>query len=221
MKTKFWVLFLLAAAAACSGDDGVPDYSDLDPNRGLTGGIGAPTVHRFDRGPADLEGWSSSSAAWTVDGGAVVGRNTHNQALWRRERIAPAVRIEFEASAPSGGDIRFEVFGDGEHHESGYVLAYNAWGGAAHVLSRLDEHGEQRTVVPITKPIDKGKTYRMAVVRSDASVRWFVDGSLLLEFVDEAPLTGPGHDRFGLNSWSSDVHFDNIRVFTLGDEVSR
>ena len=52
----------------------------------------------------------------------------YNQTLWRNDPIPETVRIELEAQAGPDGDIRIEIFGDGEHHESGYV-AENMLGG--------------------------------------------------------------------------------------------
>lgn len=211
----------LAVAGACGGGSADDEVSSRDPNRGLMGGIGAPAVHRFEAGASDLEAWTPTGNLWSAEGGQVVGRRVHNNTLWRREPIPPNVRIEWEAKASKGGDIRVEVFGDGEHHESGYLLAYHAWGGAAHVLGRLDEHGADRVTAPVASPLDPDHTYKMAVVRTDASLRWFVDGELLLELVDERPLTGQGHDRFGLGGWSGEVRFDNVRIYTLPGEVGQ
>jgi hypothetical protein len=204
---------------SCGGGGESTSSEKLDPKRGLVGSVGTPQVYRFDAGPKDLEAWwTPAPGSWSVEDGVLVGDNAYNSTLWLREPIPAAVRIEFDAQTSEGGDIRVEIFGDGENHESGYIAVYHAWGGVTHVLARLDEHEENRAVVAPTDALESTKRYRMAIVRTDKSLRWFVDGQMVLEYADPEPLTGTGHDRFGLSSWKGRVRFDNVQVFPLGGE---
>ena len=221
-KDILWWVALLAtiSIAACNDNTAQSSSEDLDPNRGLIGSVGAPMVFRFDNPTQDLEGWSTHSPhAWRVEDGSLVAENAYNGTLWLDAPIPAAARVEFDAKADKDGAFRIEIFGDGETHESGYVLVYNAWSGVAHLIGRLDEHEIDRVFITPSEALDPQHTYRMAIVRTDASLRWFVDGKLLLEYRDPAPLVGEGHNHLGLSNWSGRVRYDNVQVFDLGGEV--
>jgi hypothetical protein len=215
-----WLIASLAAlalSAACSEQEPAQEEAP-DPRRGLLEAPSStPGLHRFDKEKADLNAWSTpNGAAWSIKDGELVASGGRNKTLWLKEPIPPYVRIELEARALTpGGDIRLEVFGDGQRHESGYVLIFNAWSGTAHVVARLDEHAADRVLSKSAAPIEVGRTYKMIIIRTDRSLRWFVDGQLLIDYTDSAPLMGPGHEHFGLGVWKSQVAFDNIAIVEL------
>jgi hypothetical protein len=63
--------------------------------------------------------------------------------------------------------------------------------------------------------VEKGRAYHMVVTKKGGTLRWEIDGVPALELVDPAPLSGPGHDRFGFSSWSNDTWFDNLKITPL------
>jgi|JI10StandDraft_1071094.scaffolds.fasta_scaffold981395_2 hypothetical protein len=153
--------------------------------------------------------------AKVVDGWLHLQGNRNEPPLWLNFKLPERVRIEFDARSRSGeGDIKFEVFGDGQKHASGYILVMGAHNNAEDWLARLDEHGADRQT-QASKGAAKDKVYRMAVVRTDNVLRWFVDGQPFMSFNDEAPLKGEGHHFFAFNDWNAPLEFDNLQVFSL------
>lgn len=154
---------------------------------------------------------------WHLREGALGSPGERNQALWLGVPLPDAVRVEFTARSDSdAGDIKFECFGDGALHESGYIFIMGGWNNSLSVIARRDEHedGRQRR----DASVQQGRTYRMAVTRRGSTVRWFVDGELYLRYRDAQPLRGAGHQHFAFNNWRSDLRFDDLAIYDLGSE---
>lgn len=230
-KAIGWVSALIAVAWSLGCDQAAPfDPSGLDPKRGLFETSDSLVVVDLKGERFDPLVWNNtgSEKAWSLKGGVIRSDGATNRPLWlMTPRLQSHVRIEFKARTLSEqGELRFEVFGDGEHHESGYVLVFGAWGNVAHIIARMDEHwsdadgfselSEQaRSMSLENTAVEPGRWYSMSIVRTDAELRWFVDGELLLSYIDPEPLAGPGHDRFGVSSWASSVEITNLRVVPL------
>jgi len=163
--------------------------------------------------------WWSAGGQWQIRGGELWAPAARNNPLWLRMRLPRDAAIEFDArsdtaAGPRAGDIKFEVFGNGRDHASGYVLIFGGWGNQVSAIARLDEHGADRKERSDRK-VEPGRTYRMRVERKGSELRWYVDGELFLAFDDPRPLEGKGHDRFGFSSWDADLFFDNLKVEPL------
>jgi hypothetical protein len=156
------------------------------------------------------------SGRWRIDEGWVTGSDIKNDPLWLREKLPPRVRVEFDAQALSSvGDLKVEIFGDGVHHESGYILIFGGWNNSLDVIARLDEHGRDRKE-RASKGVRPRRTYRMAIERGDdGRLVWKVDGEEFMTYDDDEPLRGPGHRHFAFNDWTAPVRFDNVRVYAL------
>jgi len=156
---------------------------------------------------------------WRISRGELWAPEAKNNPLWLAMRLPRDVAIEFDArsetrSGDRTGDIKFEVFGDGRSHASGYICIFGGWGNTVSVIARLDEHGDDREERADRK-VEPGRTYHMRVERRGDTLRWLVDGELFLEYEDEEPLAGPGHDRFGFSGWAADLFFDNLKIAPL------
>jgi hypothetical protein len=173
---------------------------------------------RFDRaeiGP----GWYTTGGHWRIARGELWAPAVKNNPLWLELRLARDVAIEFDARSETAtgsrpGDIKFEVFGDGREHASGYVCVFGGWGNAISVIARLDEHGADRRERRDVK-VEPGRTYHMRVERRGRVLRWLVDGAPFLDYDDPRPLEGEGHDRFAFSGWEADLFFDNLRIEPL------
>jgi hypothetical protein len=173
---------------------------------------------RFDR-PALGRDYFTTGMHWRIARGELWSPEAKNNPLWLRMRLPRDVAIEFDArsetsSGDRSGDIKFEVFGDGRNHASGYVCIFGGWGNTVSVIARLDEHGADREERADRK-VEPGRTYHMRLERRGGTLRWFVDGALFLEYEDPEPLQGRGHDRFGFSGWAADLFFDNLRIAPL------
>jgi len=176
---------------------------------------------------------STKMGAWFIENGRLCGQSARNHPVWLKRTLPVNARIEFDATSYSDdGDVKVEVWGDGVSFATGtsysnatsYLAILGGWKNSLHVLARLDEHGADRKVIQVDpfsddmrqQAVRKGQTYRIVIERNDAkTVRWSVDGAELAAWPDPAPLLGPGHDHFGLNTWEAKVCFDNLRVSPL------
>ena len=204
------------ALAACSGD---PE---------LRGAF----ADDFER--ADVGGdWRNTGGPYQIKNGKLTFANAHNHPLWLRRRLPRDVKIELDcASFSPDGDLKVELFGDGETFQSdeavrrdeiyiasGYVLIFGGWRNSRSVLVRENEHEWQ--IKPASAPIrvaprvEPGRTYHWTITRRGGRIEWLVDGQPFLSRDDPAPLSGKGHDHFGVNGWEAEVTFDNLRIQPL------
>ncbi len=223
MRQGWWLCVAVAAVCAaqgCGRGGETVGGGAVDPNWARTGGR-LIFSDNFASG-LDTNKWNNTADAegWVVNDGVLHSAGTRNKALWLRQALPQRVRIEFDARSESPhGDIKVEVFGDGEHHESGYILIFGGWKNSINTIARMDEHGKDRFVGARDVKVEQSKVYKMAVVRTDNTVRWYLDrdkGTVLLEYKDERPLVGPQHSHFAFNNWSVPLYFDNVSVYDLG-----
>ncbi|MBA2662583.1 MAG: hypothetical protein H0U74_09835 [Bradymonadaceae bacterium] len=192
---------------------------EADSGVGLTGG---KLVFEDDFGREELgERWKrgsgeGGSGQWRIEEARVAGNAIRNDPLWLQSALPDKVRVEFEAQALTNvGDLKIEIFGDGERHESGYILIFGGWNNKLDVIARQDEHGQDRKARNSVgvKPLH---VYKMAVVRTDSTLHWYVDGEHFMRYEDQAPLVGEGHRHFAFANWDAPVRFGKVRVFDLG-----
>lgn len=194
--------------------------------------IDAPFSDDFERTSLGAS-YRTTSSAWRISGGRLCATRAHNQPVWLARRIPRNARIEFDAQSSSpDGDIKVEVWGDGESgatkrsydDATSYVVIFGGWKNSFHVLARKNEHGRDRKQLELDDetndarllPVEPDRTYHFRVERRDGkTVRWFVDDIEILSFHDPEPLAGPGHDHFGFNDWETPVCFDNLAITPL------
>jgi hypothetical protein len=203
-----------------------PRTTDLDPALRTT------FRDEFER-EALGSNWRALSTRWRVAEGQLCGRGAQNRGVWLRHRLPTNVRIAFDARSDSEeGDLKVEVFGDGlsgatknrYDDATGYLLIFGGWHNSMHVLARQDEHGADRLISNLAPgsatvrehPVRPHRAYRFRIERTDDNrLRWWVDGELIFERIDEEPLVGLGHDHFGFNNWNAPVCFDNLEIEPL------
>jgi hypothetical protein len=170
-----------------------------------------PFQDSFER--AELGPDWRAEPGWNAKDGQVFSAGTRNRALWLEAALPRDAVIELTARSESpAGDIKFEAWGDGENHASGYIFIFGGWRNSISAIARLDEHGTDRQEVNRPNQVRMGQFYRMKVVRQDKVIRWYVDDKLLLDFYDSEPLYGKGHDRFAFNDWEAQLYFDDLRI---------
>ncbi len=181
-------------------------------------------VDNFER---DVVGshYFESGPGYHIVHGELSAKGAHNHPLWLRERIPRDARIEFDCwSTQSRGDIKIEVWGDGESFDpdagaymaSGYEVIFGGWFNTKSIIARQDEHAPdvtQRTDIKVVA----NQRYHWKIERKGKLIRWFVDDmtSPFLQLDDAKPLEGPGHDHLGFNNWETDTWFDNLVITPL------
>lgn len=203
--------FLLVAAialdaAACKSPR---RHRPAAAREGLSGGV-LVFEDDFER-EALGERWLNRSGRWRIREGRLAVQGDRNEGVWLDFALPERVRIEFDARAGSDeGDLKCEVFASEARHQAGYVVILGGWNNTVSVIARLDEHGEDRLESPARA--EKGRVHHFTLVRVSDTLRWYVDGALVLEYHDEDPLRGA---YFGFNDWTAPVEFDNLKIYQL------
>ena len=233
-----------AKDAGFEADSGITMKSEAGAEGGMLatgdeGGVdsGLAQFVKPDAGPPSNLGadWLPSRGAtgWRIEKGRLCGVGNRNHGLWLNRTLPVNAKIEYDAEGFSDeGDLKSEVWGDGRSYARGtsytdatsYLCIFGGWKNTLHVIARLNEHGEDRKVLPVDKtsddlrqrPAEKGQVYHFRVERTDGkTIRFFVDNQEVLKWADAAPLTGQGHDHFAFNEWEAKVCFDNVKVTPL------
>jgi hypothetical protein len=219
-----------------AGSDAGADAGMLaEEEGGMDGGL-ARFVRPEAGAPSNLgPDWlpSRGGGTWRVEKGRLCGVMNHNHGIWLNRTLPVNAKIEYDAEGFSDdGDLKSEAWGDGKSYARGtsytdatsYLCIFGGWHNTLHVIARLNEHGEDRKVLPVDKtsddlrqrPAEKGQVYHFRVERTDGkTVRFFVDNQEVLKWADAAPLMGQGHDHFAFNEWEAKVCFDNVKVTPL------
>jgi hypothetical protein len=95
-----------------------------------------------DYGRASLgDAYWSNGGDWRIVSGQVYSPGVGNNPLWLKARLPRDVRIEFDVrSEGPDGDIKWEAFGDGRNHATGYVFIFGGWHNRETRIAKLDEH---------------------------------------------------------------------------------
>ena len=116
-----------------------------------------PFLHAWLRGPADItaavpfrddfnratlgSAYWSNGGDWRIVQGQVYSPGVANNPLWLKARLPQDVRIRFDVrSEGPDGDVKWEAFGDGRNHASGYVFIFGGWHNRESRIAKLDEH---------------------------------------------------------------------------------
>lgn len=206
-------LCVLAVAAATTGCK----VKDPPP-------ITAPWTDDFER--SELGGnYYPTASGYEVVNGALHIKGAYNHPLWLRKKLPRDVQIDLEVwGMTPDGDLKVEVFGDGESHASdrgayratSYVVCMGGWNNSKSFIARMDEHG--RDLTTRTQPrVEVGKHYQWRIVRRGNDITWYVDdmSTPFLQWTDPSPLEGSGHEYFGFNNWQSDAFYDNLTITPL------
>ena len=204
------VLTVALCMAACKVPDGAP--------------ITSTWTETFDRKELGSN-YRPTAEAYSIVDGVLVAQRAYNHPLWLRKRLPKNVMIELDVTSHDrDGDMKVELFGDGEYHatdkgqytSTGYVAVMGGWRNSKSILARGNEHGN--TLAERTEPaVKKGTTYRWKLVRRGNTLEWSVDDQPFLKLTDESPLYGPGHFYFAFNNWQAETRFDNLKITPLAE----
>jgi hypothetical protein len=119
-----------------------------------------PYEDKFDRVSLGDQWWSNGGL-WRIVDGQLYSPGVGNNPLWLLARLPANVRAEFDVrSEGADGDVKWEMFGDGRNHSTGYVFIFGGWHNRESRIAKLDEHAltqdEQRAqLVAFARPYPK------------------------------------------------------------------
>jgi hypothetical protein len=182
--------------------------------------IDAPFSEDFER--AELgAGWNATSPEYRIAGGKLEVARAYNHPAWLRRRLPRDVVVELDVMSKSPtGDIKLELFGDGESFDpdkggyvsTGYVFIFGGWQNTLSVICRNNEHDEGRKAERRDMRVEPNRSYRFSITRRGGTLDWSVDGRPFLSWTDPEPLAGSGHEYLAVNDWETAVSFDNLVV---------
>ena len=166
--------------------------------------------------------WKNTGGPWEIRDGMLHVRGAKNKPLWLRRSLPRNARFEFDVkSTTPDGDIKFEIYGDGEskavankYVATSYVLVFGAHSNSHNMIARLDEHSQDR-VSNRKRKVEIGKMHHFVAERKGNLVVLKVDGEELIRMDDPEPLWGTGHQHFSFNNWQSELWFDNLKITPL------
>jgi hypothetical protein len=99
-----------------------------------------PYEDAFDRATLG-DAWWSNGGLWRIVGGQVYSPGVGNNPLWLKARLPRDARVEFDVRGEGpDGDIKWEMYGDGRTHSTGYVFLFGGWHNRESRICKLDEH---------------------------------------------------------------------------------
>jgi hypothetical protein len=184
-----------------------------------------PFSDDFERTQLGPDWAATDPSAVSLQQGAVVVQGAHNHPVWLKRPIPDDAVIDLEVWTDSPeGDMKVELFGDGQsfhqgnlvaaYEASGYVLVMGGWKNTLSAIARQHEHAADR-VVRAQPRVEPGRKYHWTIRRQAGTLTWLVDGQPFLTLEDRNPLRGPGHRHLGLSGWETRVHFDNLKIRPL------
>jgi hypothetical protein len=99
-----------------------------------------PFTDDFNRATLGNDYWSNGGH-WRLADGQLFSPGVGNNPLWLKARLPADVRIEFDVrSEGPDGDVKWEAFGDGRNHSTGYLFLFGAWRNRESRICKLEEH---------------------------------------------------------------------------------
>jgi hypothetical protein len=182
--------------------------------------IDAPFTEDFQRaelGPT----WNPTSDQYRITDGKLTVANAHNHPAWLRRRLPHDVVVEVDVLSKSpSGDIKLELFGDGESFDpdkgaytsSGYVLIFGGWSNSLSVICRQEEHGAGRKAARSDIRVEPNRSYHFKIARQGGAIDWTIDGRPFLAWTDPEPLGGAGHEYLAVDDWEAELTYDNLTI---------
>jgi len=188
--------------------------------------ITSPFSDDFERVEPGPDWLDTSGGAYSIADGRLNAKRAYNHPLWLRRQLPRDVVVEFDVvSKSSAGDIKVELFGDGESFDpdkgrydpTSYLIILGGWNNSSSIIGRLGEHDDAVKAAKKRAPgqpplVELGRSYHFTITRQGGLIDWKLDGAPFLAWTDPSPLSGSGHEFFAIDDWEADVYFDNLRI---------
>ena len=204
------LIFFAMGAASCKQPDPPP--------------VGDSFTDDFSRASIGSN-YVATADVYRIKDGALNVSKGYNHPLWLRKKLPDNAEIELDVwSTSKDGDIKIEVWGDGEsfardrgqYTGTGYIFNTGGWSNSKSQIARAGEHGKDISERTLPK-VEANRHYHWKIVRRGGKIDWFVDDMSVpfLSYDDPDPFKGAGHEYFGFTDWETDVWFDNLTIRAL------
>jgi hypothetical protein len=183
--------------------------------------ITEPFADDFERAEVGAA-WNNTGGEYRVVGGKLNIAGARNHPLWLRRKLPPDVVVEVDVmSKTPDGDLKVELFGDGESSDTtnggqypatGYMFVFGGWHNSMSIIGRLGEHDMAVRAKRAEPQVELNRVYHWTITKRGGAIDWKIDGQPFLSYNDSTPLGGSGHEYFAVNNWESDAHYDNLRI---------
>ncbi|MBI3099516.1 MAG: protein kinase [Planctomycetes bacterium] len=159
--------------------------------------------------------WTVLRGQATIHDGALCSRNGHE--VFAMDFFGD-VRMDYTATVmpDSANASELSAFVSGSPSlglSAGYSCEYGIFGGkgAYHCIQKnRDPRSSTREG---SAPIERGRPYRLSIVRRHDSVRLLHENEEAVSSEDPSPLSGSEHGRLGFGSQCEHIHFDDLSVW--------
>ncbi len=185
--------------------------------------ITAPFRDDFERAEPGPN-WLDTSGQVRLEAGKLHVSQGYNRPVWLRQKLPRDLVVELDVASKSpDGDIKVELFGDGQsfdldrgsYEATGYVFIFGGWQNTLSIIGRLGEHDDAVKVKRSEPAVVPGKTYHWKITRKGGQIDWQIDGQPFLSWTDPEPLAGDGRAFLGITNWQADVDYDNVQIRPL------
>lgn len=172
----------------------------------------------FDRPELGAK-WESQTKTWQIMNGTAFSPEALNRNLILKGFELPenaVIELDLRSESESV-DIKFNVYGDGsiQEHGDGYTFLLGGWHNRISVISRLNEHEENRVEERATR-LQPSTVYHCKVIKLDNRLYWFVNDKIFLAKWDDVPLRPVNGNKYlSLANWKSMSYFDNLKIYKI------
>jgi serine/threonine protein kinase len=171
--------------------------------------------------PAVERRWqlAGDGARWTVEDGALHITGGGARVAFLRQPAFGDLRLEFDCRLAGENlcDVSCILAARRRDGLAGMNDGYQfKYGGFANTRVALLRDGEILSTRP-ESPLRADHAYHVVAERVGDALRLTVDGAVVIDARDAAPLLGQERDRIGLFGYRCDAFYDNVRLWRLGE----
>ncbi len=157
------------------------------------------------------ENWKVLAGDWRIEAGKLVCGPGYSEIVINKT-FPGCHRIEFEAITRGERPCDFSpvIQSAGRGYSGGYLIQFGGRANTVNRILRADEPLEDRSA---DRFIQAGEVHNIAAELDGNTLRLTVDGSIIAEGRDSAPLLGEGHEMAGLYI-HCETTVDNVKVYT-------
>ncbi|MBA3685294.1 MAG: hypothetical protein H0W72_08640, partial [Planctomycetes bacterium] len=187
------------------------DFSSYDNNR-----FGERwQAWRIDRDYTRADPVAIDRSFWSARDGVLHGDGSSgqiNNLTWNGS-LTGDLRIEW-AVTPETGTTNINCYIGARNRLDGYVFHLGGYAIPTAITLTKGPKAEILVRKSLPAPLEMSRSYRMCMERMDDTLRYWIDGTLVIEHRDTEMLVGPEHQAFGFECATSTVAIDDLRIST-------